>query len=356
MMIISIAKALLVIIFFMHLKWETNWKYVLTIPAAVMSCLLVLVLIPDIGNRTQSYSAERQKFGAFELKIKEPLPNAQNPAARQPQTPTQPGTGKQTPIKNSASPPAHLPGENSPADGNWGVFKGQFRVRGEIPQPKAIHPDKDQNACQLPMVSRNLLISPRGELQNVVIFLVKPEQPLPIHPYYQQKMKQPVILDNHFCRFEPHIVLLATGQPLRVQNSDEVGHNANTSSFHDENAHNLAIPAGKSIDFHLPVAESRPIHVACTSHSWMKAHVMIRNEPYMAVSDNTGKFEIKYFPAGEWQVQFWHENAGYLTNCTAAGQTLTEGRKGLVNIVIPKNGVLDLGNIELDVSVVTPQP
>lgn len=62
MMIISIAKAMLVILFFMHLKWESNWKFVLTIPAAVMSALLILILIPDIGNRTQHYSAEREKF------------------------------------------------------------------------------------------------------------------------------------------------------------------------------------------------------------------------------------------------------------------------------------------------------
>ena len=71
MMVISVAKAMLVIIFFMHLKWETNWKYVLTIPAAVMSCLLVLILIPDIGNRTDQYSEERKKFAAYELSVDE---------------------------------------------------------------------------------------------------------------------------------------------------------------------------------------------------------------------------------------------------------------------------------------------
>lgn len=67
MMVISVAKALLVILFFMHLKWETGWKYVLTIPSAVMSTLLVLVLIPDIGNRTEAYSRQRQRYAAFEL-------------------------------------------------------------------------------------------------------------------------------------------------------------------------------------------------------------------------------------------------------------------------------------------------
>ena len=50
---------MLVILFFMHLLWEANWKYVLTIPAAMMSCFLVLMLIPDVGLRGNWYSEER---------------------------------------------------------------------------------------------------------------------------------------------------------------------------------------------------------------------------------------------------------------------------------------------------------
>ena len=49
MMGISCLKALLVMMFFMHLLWEANWKYVLTIPASVMSVFLVLMLVPDVN-------------------------------------------------------------------------------------------------------------------------------------------------------------------------------------------------------------------------------------------------------------------------------------------------------------------
>ena len=51
MMAVSCTKAMLVILFFMHLKWEANWKWVLTVPASMMSLLLVLALIPDVGLR-----------------------------------------------------------------------------------------------------------------------------------------------------------------------------------------------------------------------------------------------------------------------------------------------------------------
>ncbi|MBN01024.1 MAG: hypothetical protein CMJ77_18060 [Planctomycetaceae bacterium] len=59
MMAVSCGKAMLVILFFMHLKWEANWKYVLTIPAMMMSIFLVLMLVPDVGMRTRRYSEER---------------------------------------------------------------------------------------------------------------------------------------------------------------------------------------------------------------------------------------------------------------------------------------------------------
>jgi cytochrome c oxidase subunit 4 len=63
MMAVSCTKAMLVIMFFMHLLWEANWKWVLTIPATFMSVFLTLMLVPDIGWRQNNgfaqYSFER---------------------------------------------------------------------------------------------------------------------------------------------------------------------------------------------------------------------------------------------------------------------------------------------------------
>jgi len=59
MMAVSCGKAMLVMLFFMHLLWEASWKWVLTIPASMMAVFLVLMLVPDIGYRTEGYSTER---------------------------------------------------------------------------------------------------------------------------------------------------------------------------------------------------------------------------------------------------------------------------------------------------------
>ncbi len=66
MMAVSCTKALLVVLFFMHLLYEANWKYVLTIPTIFMSIFLVLMLIPDVGMRMNRASEERLRHMAIE--------------------------------------------------------------------------------------------------------------------------------------------------------------------------------------------------------------------------------------------------------------------------------------------------
>lgn len=64
MMAVSCTKAMLVILFFMHLKWEANWKWILTVPASMMSLLLILALVPDVGRRMNYASRERLIYSA----------------------------------------------------------------------------------------------------------------------------------------------------------------------------------------------------------------------------------------------------------------------------------------------------
>ena len=50
-LIIATAKASLVALFFMHLKYEANWKYVLLVPPLVLFLVLVVGLTPDVANK-----------------------------------------------------------------------------------------------------------------------------------------------------------------------------------------------------------------------------------------------------------------------------------------------------------------
>lgn len=46
---IAAAKALFVLSYFMHLKFEGNWKYLLLTPTIILACGIPLALLPDIG-------------------------------------------------------------------------------------------------------------------------------------------------------------------------------------------------------------------------------------------------------------------------------------------------------------------
>jgi len=77
MMAVSCCKAMLVILFFMHMLWEANWKYVLTIPASMMSIFLLLMLVPDIGRRTTRYAEERWLYAAEPKPVSTPGESAE---------------------------------------------------------------------------------------------------------------------------------------------------------------------------------------------------------------------------------------------------------------------------------------
>jgi len=64
MMAVSCTKAMLVILFFMHLLWEGAWKWILTAPMIVMSAILIFALVPDVGLRMRHASQDRMIYAA----------------------------------------------------------------------------------------------------------------------------------------------------------------------------------------------------------------------------------------------------------------------------------------------------
>ena len=49
-MAIAMIKASFVMRFFMHLKFEGRWKYVMLVPTCLLAIVLVAALLPDIGR------------------------------------------------------------------------------------------------------------------------------------------------------------------------------------------------------------------------------------------------------------------------------------------------------------------
>ena len=153
-----------------------------------------------------------------------------------------------------------------------------------------------------------------------------------------------VELDNKDCRFEPHVAFVQVGQELVVKNSDSVGHNSNIATVKNAPSNNL-IPASGSATVKFTSDEAVPAQVTCNIHPWMKAWLVVRPNPYAAVSKADGTFEIKDVPVGEVELQFWHEKAGYIGEMTVGGKA-EKASKGRKKVAVAAGGT-DLGEIVL---------
>jgi len=229
----------------------------------------------------------------------------------------------------------------------WGTIKGRFKFGGTAPKQADLKADKDPEVCgKHKLLAEELVVAEDGGVANVVVFVR--DKSVKVHPDLAAGKNEKVVLDNKDCRFEPHVAVVQTGQPLVLKNSDTVGHNSNVATVKNPPSNSLIPAAGEStITFQSD--EAIPAQVTCNIHPWMKSWLVVRSNPYAAVSKADGTFEIKDVPVGEVELQFWHEKAGYLGEMTIGGKSekVAKGRKK-VKVAAGDN---DLGELVLDASL-----
>jgi hypothetical protein len=227
---------------------------------------------------------------------------------------------------------------------DWGGLKGRFVVDGTPPKPAALVVTKDQFCIDHKPTNEALIVGDDHGLANTVVFLrLSLGQKVDIHPDFAASFDEPVVVDNHMCHFVPHVTLARTNQTITLKNSDPVGHNTNLGSF------NQIIPAGGEVPTKLQRAEVTPKNVTCNIHPFMKAYILVQDHPYMAVSDEHGKFEINNIPAGTRRFSFWHEAAGFMKSMKIG--TGATDRRGTVEVTIKPGETLDIGDIKVPVAL-----
>ena len=201
------------------------------------------------------------------------------------------------------------------------------------------------------MLDPSLIVAEDGGLKNVFVYLylARNEEP-DVHESYEETADAVVELDNDKCRFKPYALFVRTSQTLRMKNSDSVGHNCHIALFN--NAVNQNIPSGEHVDVQLEEPERVPGNVKCDIHKWMHGIILVRDNPYAAITDENGDFVIKNLPAGKWKFQFWHKLPGYLKKMhDENGDALDSGRRGEVEFEVKSGEILDLGELTIAVDV-----
>jgi hypothetical protein len=215
----------------------------------------------------------------------------------------------------------------------WGTLKGQVTLEGEVPtlpgNKAAMEAHKDKLRCLMgPSNDQTWMVQTKGGkklVQNVVIWLDAGKGKC----FKPDKAKAPwpelVKLDQPYCAFEPHIQatfaeyydadakkMVKSGQAFKVFNSAPIAHNTSWAGDPRKNAGgNPQLQSMTNITLDLKADTNTPITVSCTAHQWMRGKIWALDNPYIAITDKDGNYEIKNAPAGaEITVIAWHESKG----------------------------------------------
>jgi plastocyanin len=185
---------------------------------------------------------------------------------------------------------------------------GKVNLDGKAPEAKDIdmsavkecaaqHPD--------PVQEQTVVADDKGNLANVIVSIKKEEgKDLP-----GEAAKDPVVLDQKGCMYEPHVLAVMAGQPFKVKNDDPFLHNVHSLATTNP-PFNFGQPnkdEGKDIPEPLKAAEY--FRVKCDVHPWMSAYIGVFEHPFFAVTKPDGTYTIKTagLPDGDYTLNFWHE-------------------------------------------------
>ncbi|MBL9089662.1 MAG: hypothetical protein JNL96_00455 [Planctomycetaceae bacterium] len=215
-------------------------------------------------------------------------------------------------------------------------IKGKFVYDGTPPEAAPVTDPKAASEFPgLKIVYENLVVDPTSKgIANIAVYV---RNDVAATPEAEAAAAKEVVIDNKNGRFEPHITGVWSGkQKLMFKNSDPVSHNSN---FAFAGVNPLLTPNG-SQEIALAGSKTLPQELSCSIHPWMKSYLIVRENPYVAVTDKDGNFSLKNLPTGtELEVQFWQEKAGYLA-------AKPEWEKGRMTVTL--TGDLDLGEIKVN--------
>lgn len=105
-------------------------------------------------------------------------------------------------------------------------------------------------------------------------------------------------------RFVPHVLAVPVGATVEFRNDDELFHNV--FSLSKPNDFDLGLyKSGAQREQVFPTAG--PVQLLCNIHASMNGWLYVSDSPWFAQADGTGRFTVKNVPAGQYELEVWHE-------------------------------------------------
>lgn len=188
---------------------------------------------------------------------------------------------------------------------NSGSISGTVAFQGTPPKRGSLNMDADP-VCSgkhaEPVLAEDGAVNSNGTLPNVFVYLDGVTGTF-------QPPAQPVILDQHGCMYEPHVLGIMVGQELRIVSSDATTHNIHFVPKVNDHWNHSQLPGSAPLSHKFSKPEIM-IPVQCNEHPWMKAYIAVTSNPFYAVTGDAGSFTIKAVPPGSYTLKTWTASFG----------------------------------------------
>ncbi|HEY0702165.1 MAG TPA: carboxypeptidase regulatory-like domain-containing protein [Candidatus Acidoferrales bacterium] len=187
---------------------------------------------------------------------------------------------------------------------NGGTITGNVKWSGPAPKIPKLPLTKNVDVCdpegqKTRDLERIVINSDGNGVANTVVFLRG------VTRGKAMDLPEPrATLDQHTCRYVPHILLVPQGGTLKIKSSDPVLH---TVQMFGVATNNVPFPFQNQF---IPVTLNRNgvVELKCNAgHVWMNANLLVVKHPYYAVTDDHGDFKLTNVPPGEYEIVAWHE-------------------------------------------------
>ena len=182
------------------------------------------------------------------------------------------------------------------------TVNGTVKFDGAAPKPAKIDMSQDPG-CKGTNEAESVVVS-GGDLANVFVYV---KDGLGNRTF--ELPKDPVVLDQKGCQYHPHVLGVMAGQTVQIKNDDPTTHNIHPTPKDNREWNESQPPSSPALEKNF-AREEIMLPVKCNQHPWMKMYVNVVKSPFFAVTDKSGKYEIKGLPPGDYTLAFVHEKLG----------------------------------------------
>jgi len=209
---------------------------------------------------------------------------------------------EEQPAETMSQPAASAPAATPIDPATVATISGTVKFDGTAPKASKIDMSQDPG-CKGTNEAENLAVD-NGNLANVFVYV---KDGLGNRTF--DVPKDPVVLDQQGCRYHPHVLGVMAGQTIQIKNDDPTTHNIHPTPKDNREWNESQPPSSPAIEKSF-AREEIMLPVKCNQHPWMKMFTNVSKSPFYAVTDKSGKYEIKGLPPGDYTIAFVQEKLG----------------------------------------------